>query len=127
MKNFKHVHETDFEKRCIEKNQFNIVSIERERGFQLPLMAQRQSLRRRRITSWGCGGAGHLRSSFPRINKENHNIKCLGCGRTGHVRSNYPRVNQEDPSRTSLTETKEVCSNRKGSADEDGDVRLKRP
>ncbi|GFV71117.1 general transcription factor II-I repeat domain-containing protein 2A [Trichonephila clavipes] len=37
MKNFKHVHKTDFEKRYIENNQFNIVSIEKERGFQLPL------------------------------------------------------------------------------------------
>ncbi|GFV56880.1 hypothetical protein TNCV_1869211 [Trichonephila clavipes] len=37
MENFKHVHKTDFEKRYIENNQFNIVSIERERGFQLPL------------------------------------------------------------------------------------------
>ncbi|GFT83558.1 uncharacterized protein TNCV_4866221 [Trichonephila clavipes] len=35
MKNFKHVHKTDFEKRYIENSQFNIVSI--ERGFQHPL------------------------------------------------------------------------------------------
>ncbi|GFY24489.1 retrovirus-related Pol polyprotein from transposon 412 [Trichonephila clavipes] len=47
------------------------------------LMAQRQNLRRR-ITCWGCGGAGHLRSSCPRIYKEDHNIKCWGCGRVGH-------------------------------------------
>ncbi|GFY21121.1 uncharacterized protein TNCV_3991651 [Trichonephila clavipes] len=40
------------------------------------LMAQRQNLRRHRITCWGCGGAGHLRSSCPRINKENPYIKC---------------------------------------------------
>ncbi|GFU49129.1 uncharacterized protein TNCV_573681 [Trichonephila clavipes] len=90
------------------------------------LMAQRQNLRRRRITCWGCGGAGHLRNSCPRINKD-HNIKCWGCGRTGHVRSNCPRVNQEDPCRTSVTESKKVCSNRKRSADENGDVRSKRP
>ncbi|GFS58814.1 hypothetical protein TNCV_4271161 [Trichonephila clavipes] len=38
MKNFKHVHKTDFEKRYIENSQFNIVSIEKERGFQLPLI-----------------------------------------------------------------------------------------
>ncbi|GFS54202.1 retrovirus-related Pol polyprotein from transposon 297 [Trichonephila clavipes] len=37
MKNFKHVHKTDFEKRYIENSQFNIVSIEGEKGFQLPL------------------------------------------------------------------------------------------
>ncbi|GFU53114.1 retrovirus-related Pol polyprotein from transposon 412 [Trichonephila clavipes] len=47
-------------------------------------MAQRQNLRRRRITYWGCGGAGHLRRSCPRINKEDRNIKCCWCGRTGH-------------------------------------------
>ncbi|GFX87610.1 uncharacterized protein TNCV_2465031 [Trichonephila clavipes] len=85
------------------------------------LMAQRQNLMRRRIMCWGCGGAGHLRSSCPRINKD-HNIKCWGCGRTGHVRSNCPRVNQEDPCHTSVTESKKVCSNRKGSADENGHV-----
>ncbi|GFT69150.1 uncharacterized protein TNCV_2566071 [Trichonephila clavipes] len=67
------------------------------------LMAQRQNLRRRRITCWVCGGAEHLRSSCPRINKEDHNIKCWGCSRTGHVRSNFSRVNQEDPCRTSVT------------------------
>ncbi|GFW93478.1 uncharacterized protein TNCV_46811 [Trichonephila clavipes] len=65
------------------------------------LMAQRQNLRRRKITCWGCDGVGHLRSSCPRINKE-------------------------DPCRTSVTESKKVCSNRKGS-DENGDVRSKRP
>ncbi|GFX69820.1 gag-pol [Trichonephila clavipes] len=91
------------------------------------LMAQRQNLRIRRIMCWGCGGTGHLRSSCPRINKEDHNIKCWGCGRTGHVRSNFPRVNQDDPCRTSVTESKRVCSNRKGSAEENGDVRSKRP
>ncbi|GFU47757.1 retrovirus-related Pol polyprotein from transposon 412 [Trichonephila clavipes] len=68
----------------------------------------------------------HLRSSCPRIKKENHNIKCWGCGRTGHVRSNCPRVNQEDPFRTSVTKSKKLCSNRKGS-EENGDVRSKRP
>ncbi|PRD24553.1 UNVERIFIED_CONTAM: hypothetical protein NCL1_43423 [Trichonephila clavipes] len=56
------------------------------------LKAQCQNLRRRRITCWGCDGAGHLRNSCPRINKEDCNIKCWGCGRTGHVRSNCPRV-----------------------------------
>ncbi|GFT24592.1 retrovirus-related Pol polyprotein from transposon 412 [Trichonephila clavipes] len=90
------------------------------------LMAQRQNLRRRRITYWGCGGAGHIRSSCPRINKEDNIIKCWGCGSAGHVRSNCPRVNQDDPCRTSVTESKKVCSNRKGS-DENGDVRSKRP
>ncbi|GFX01433.1 uncharacterized protein TNCV_1864071 [Trichonephila clavipes] len=40
--------------------------------------------------------------------------------------SNCPRVNQEDPSRTSVTESKKVCSNRQES-DENGDVRSKRP
>ncbi|GFW28844.1 retrovirus-related Pol polyprotein from transposon 412 [Trichonephila clavipes] len=34
---------------------------------------------------WECGGTGHLRSSCPRMNKENSNIKCWGCGRTGHA------------------------------------------
>ncbi|GFS52018.1 trimethylguanosine synthase [Trichonephila clavipes] len=90
-------------------------------------MAQRQNLRRWRITCWGCGGALHLRSSFPRINKEDHNIKCWGCSRTGHVRSNCHQVNQEDPCCTSVTESKKVCSNQKGSAEENGDVRSKRP
>ncbi|GFW05846.1 uncharacterized protein TNCV_603181 [Trichonephila clavipes] len=90
------------------------------------LMAQRQNLRRRRITCWGCGGAELLRSSCPRINKEDQNIKCWGCCRAGHVISNCPRVNQEDPCRTSVTESKNVCSNRKGS-EENGDVRSKRP
>ncbi|GFX20849.1 CCHC-type domain-containing protein [Trichonephila clavipes] len=47
------------------------------------LMAQRQNLRSRRITCWGCGGAGHLRSSCPRINKEDHNIKCWGAVEPG--------------------------------------------
>ncbi|GFT96446.1 retrovirus-related Pol polyprotein from transposon 412 [Trichonephila clavipes] len=75
---------------------------------------------------WGCGGAGHLRSSCSRINKEDHNIKCWGCGRPGHVRSNCPQVNQKDPCRTSVTESKKVCSNRKGSADENGGIRSKR-
>ncbi|GFV82414.1 uncharacterized protein TNCV_3982071 [Trichonephila clavipes] len=91
------------------------------------LMAQRQTLRRRRITCWGCSGAGNLKSSCPRINKEDRNIKCWGCGSTGHVRSNCPRVNQKDPCRTSVTESKKVFSNRKGSADGNGDVRSKRP
>ncbi|GFX11673.1 hypothetical protein TNCV_4340191 [Trichonephila clavipes] len=36
MKNFKHVHKTDFEKRYIENSQFNIVSTERDR-FPTPL------------------------------------------------------------------------------------------
>ncbi|GFW14627.1 uncharacterized protein TNCV_1560901 [Trichonephila clavipes] len=89
------------------------------------LMAQRQNLKRCRITCWGCGGVDHLRSSCPRIIKD-HNIKCCGCCRTGHVRSNCPRVNQEDPFRTSVTESKKVCSNRKESADKNGDVRSKR-
>ncbi|GFU07823.1 uncharacterized protein TNCV_3551471 [Trichonephila clavipes] len=101
--------------------------IEKLREEIQDLMAERQNLRRRRIMCWGCGGAGHLRSSCRRINKEDHNIKCWGCGRTGHVRSNCPRVNQEDPCHTSGTESKKVCSNRKGSADENGDVHSKRP
>ncbi|GFS69774.1 hypothetical protein TNCV_3006601 [Trichonephila clavipes] len=46
-------------------------------------MAQRQNLRRRIITCWECGGAGHLRSSCPRINKEDRNIKCWGVVETG--------------------------------------------
>ncbi|GFT62177.1 uncharacterized protein TNCV_251991 [Trichonephila clavipes] len=77
------------------------------------LMAQRQNLRRRRITCRECGGSGHLRSSCPRINKEDHNIKCWGCDRPGHVRSNCPRINQKDPCRTSVTEPKKVCSTEK--------------
>ncbi|GFX09447.1 uncharacterized protein TNCV_4698331 [Trichonephila clavipes] len=101
--------------------------IEKLREEIQDLRAQRQNLRRRRITFWGCGGAGHPRSSCPRINKEDHNIKCWGCSRSRHVRSNCPRVNQKDPCRTSVTKSKKVCSNRKGSADENGDVRSKRP
>ncbi|GFY36381.1 integrase_H2C2 domain-containing protein [Trichonephila clavipes] len=54
-------------------------------------------------------------------------MNCWGCGRPEHVRSNFPQANQKDPCRTSVTESKKVCSNRKGSADENGDVRLKRP
>ncbi|GFW23043.1 retrovirus-related Pol polyprotein from transposon 412 [Trichonephila clavipes] len=95
--------------------------IEKPREEIQDLMAQRQNLRRHRIMCWGYGGAGPLRSSCPRINKD-HNIKCWGCSRTGHVRSNCPRVNQEDPYCTSVTESKKVCSNRKGSADENGDI-----
>ncbi|GFX60107.1 uncharacterized protein TNCV_4532681 [Trichonephila clavipes] len=101
--------------------------IEKLREKIQALMAHCQNLRRRRIRCWECGGAGHLRSSCPRINKEDRNIKCWGCGRTGQVRSNCPRENQEDPSRTSVTESKKVCSNRKGSGDENGDVRSRRP
>ncbi|GFX72749.1 uncharacterized protein TNCV_4063441 [Trichonephila clavipes] len=67
--------------------------IEKLREEIQDLMAQRQNLRRRRITCWGCGGAGYLRN----------------------------------PGRTSVTESKKVCSNRKGSTDENGDVRSKRP
>ncbi|PRD18545.1 UNVERIFIED_CONTAM: hypothetical protein NCL1_60214, partial [Trichonephila clavipes] len=100
--------------------------IEKLRDEIQDLMAQRQNLRRHRITCWVCSRAGHLRSSCPRINKEDHNIKCWGCGRTAHVRSNCLRVNQEDPCRTSVTESNKVCSNRKGLADENGDVRSKR-
>ncbi|PRD19999.1 UNVERIFIED_CONTAM: gag-pol [Trichonephila clavipes] len=87
---------------------------------------QMANLRKRRITCWGCGGAGHLRSSCPRINKEDRNIKCWGCGRTGHVKSNCPRVNQEDPCSTSVIESKKVCSHRKRSADTNGDVRSRK-
>ncbi|GFV84434.1 protein NYNRIN [Trichonephila clavipes] len=76
--------------------------IEKLREKIQDLMAQRQNMRRRRITCWGCGGSGH-------------------------VRSNCPRVNQKDPCRTSVTESKKVCSNRKASADENGDVHSKRP
>ncbi|GFY10973.1 uncharacterized protein TNCV_1124941 [Trichonephila clavipes] len=101
--------------------------IEKLREEIQDLLAQRQNLRRRRIMCWGCGETGHLRSSCPRINEEDHNIKCWGRGRTGHVRSNCPRVNQEDPCRTSVTESKKVCSNRKGLADKNGDVRSKKP
>ncbi|GFT14495.1 uncharacterized protein TNCV_4004521 [Trichonephila clavipes] len=101
--------------------------IEKLREEIQALMAQRQNLRRRRIMCWCCGGAGHLRSSCPRINKEDRNIKCCGCGRTGQIRNNCPPVNQEDPCRTSVTESKKVCCNRKGSADENGDVLSKRP
>ncbi|GFV56325.1 integrase_H2C2 domain-containing protein [Trichonephila clavipes] len=46
---------------------------------------------------------------------------------TRHVRSNCPRVNQEDHCRTSVTESKKVCSNRKSSEDKNGYVRLNRP
>ncbi|GFW21928.1 gag-pol [Trichonephila clavipes] len=87
--------------------------IEKLREEIQDLIAQRQNLRKRRITCWGCGGAGYLRSRCPRINKEDHNINCWGCGRIGHVRSNCPRVNQEDPCRTnrkSCLENSKYCS-----------------
>ncbi|GFU76471.1 hypothetical protein TNCV_3620761 [Trichonephila clavipes] len=45
-------------------------------------MAQRQNLKRRRITCWGCGGTGHLRSC-PSIIKEDHDIKCWACREPG--------------------------------------------
>ncbi|GFV14564.1 uncharacterized protein TNCV_3999151 [Trichonephila clavipes] len=60
-----------------------------------------------------------------KIEKLRKEIQNLMAQRTGHVRSNFPRVNQEDPCRTSVTESKKVCSNRKVS-DENGDVRSKR-
>ncbi|GFX83052.1 hypothetical protein TNCV_5002001 [Trichonephila clavipes] len=60
--------------------------IEKLREEIQDLMAQRQSLRRRIITCSGCDEAMHLRSSCPRIIKEDHNIKCWGWGRTEHVR-----------------------------------------
>ncbi|GFU58547.1 integrase_H2C2 domain-containing protein [Trichonephila clavipes] len=49
-------------------------------------MVQRQNLRKRRITYWGCGGVGHLRSSCPRTNKEDHSIKCWGAVEPGILR-----------------------------------------
>ncbi|GFS61525.1 uncharacterized protein TNCV_4312301 [Trichonephila clavipes] len=72
-------------------------------------------------------GDRHLRSSCARINKEDHNIECWECGSTGHVRTNCSRVNQEDSCRTSVTESKKVCRNRKGLTEENRDVRSKRP
>ncbi|GFW03991.1 uncharacterized protein TNCV_2051071 [Trichonephila clavipes] len=104
-----------------------INQIEKLRGEMLDLMVQRQNRRRRRITCWGCEEAEHLRSSCPRINKEDRNIKCWVCGKTGHERSMCPQVNQEGFCRTSVTESKKVFSHRKKSADENGDVRSRRP
>ncbi|GFV47319.1 integrase_H2C2 domain-containing protein [Trichonephila clavipes] len=50
-----------------------------------------------------------------------------GSAGTSATHDDRPRVNQEDPCRTSVTESKKVCSNRKGSTEENGDVRSKRP
>ncbi|GFT72357.1 uncharacterized protein TNCV_3609081 [Trichonephila clavipes] len=72
------------------------------------LLAQPQNLRRR-ITCWGCGGAGHLRSSCPRITKD-RNIQCWGCNGTGHVRNNCHRAKQKDPHCASVIKSKKVCS-----------------
>ncbi|GFV39644.1 retrovirus-related Pol polyprotein from transposon 412 [Trichonephila clavipes] len=55
-------------------------------------MAQRQNLRRDRITYWVCGVVGHLRSSCPRINKEDRNINCWGCGRSENSRKEIWRI-----------------------------------
>ncbi|GFT01469.1 gag-pol [Trichonephila clavipes] len=90
-------------------------------------MAPRQNLRRSRITCWECGGAGHLRNSYPRINNEDRNVKCWCCDGTGHARSNFPRVNQEYPHRASVIESMKVCSHRKGSEDENINSLLRRP
>ncbi|GFV93287.1 integrase_H2C2 domain-containing protein [Trichonephila clavipes] len=71
--------------------------IEKLREEIQDLMAQRQNLRRRRIMCWGCGGTGHLRSSCPQINKEDQQSSAGGAVEPGI------------------------------SADENGDIRLKRP
>ncbi|GFS57447.1 gag-pol [Trichonephila clavipes] len=89
------------------------------------LIAQRQKQTRRTITCWRCGESDHLRSSFPRINKDRSN-KCWRCGGTGHL-SNCPRVHQEDPPRASVIESKKVCSHRKGSAHGNADTLSRRP
>ncbi|GFV39276.1 uncharacterized protein TNCV_1229781 [Trichonephila clavipes] len=94
--------------------------IEKLRKQIQDLMAERQNLRRGRITCWGWGGVGHLRSSCPRINKEDRNVKCWGCDVTGHARSNCTRLNQEYPHSASVIESKKVCSHRKGS--EEGNI-----
>ncbi|GFV03875.1 uncharacterized protein TNCV_3173091 [Trichonephila clavipes] len=54
-----------------------IKEIEKLREEIQELIAQRQNLRRRRISCWGCGGAGHLRSS-PQINKKRSQHQVLG-------------------------------------------------
>ncbi|GFU35238.1 integrase_H2C2 domain-containing protein [Trichonephila clavipes] len=62
-----------------------------------------------------------MRSSCPRINKEDLNIKCWGCGRTG----------PSSKSRRSLSyncnRIKKVCTNRKGSAHGNADALSRRP
>ncbi|GFX11364.1 retrovirus-related Pol polyprotein from transposon 412 [Trichonephila clavipes] len=91
------------------------------------LMAQLQNRRRRSITCWGCGEPGHLRRNYHRNNKKDRSTKCWGCGRAGHLRNNCPRVNQKHPHRANVIESKEVCRNRKGSAEGNGDVPSRRP
>ncbi|GFU23035.1 hypothetical protein TNCV_3514931 [Trichonephila clavipes] len=49
--------------------------------------------------------------------REDHSTWYWGCGGAGFLRNNYPGVNQKDPHRASVIESREVCSQRKGSAD----------
>ncbi|GFT48877.1 uncharacterized protein TNCV_2770961 [Trichonephila clavipes] len=90
-------------------------------------MAQLQKRRRRSITYWGCGEPRHLRSNCPRNNKEDCSTKCWGCGGMGHLRNNCLRVNHKYPHRASEIESKNGCSVRKGSSDENGVFHSKRP
>ncbi|GFU37115.1 uncharacterized protein TNCV_1555031 [Trichonephila clavipes] len=71
--------------------------IEKMREKIQDLMAQRQNLRRRRITCWGCGGAGHLRSSCPRIITEDHDIKFWACGEPGISADENGEVRSKTP------------------------------
>ncbi|GFU36118.1 hypothetical protein TNCV_2343251 [Trichonephila clavipes] len=80
-------------------------------------MAQRHNLRRGTMTCRGCDETGHGRSNCSRNNKEDHSTWYWGCGGAGLLRNNYPGVNQKDPHRASVIESREVCSQRKGSAD----------
>ncbi|GFV56836.1 CCHC-type domain-containing protein [Trichonephila clavipes] len=83
-----------------------IKEIEKLREEIQDLTAQRQNLRTHRITCWGCGGEGHLRSSCPQINKEDRNIKVLGV----RNRKRSAKGNEDVPLRRTCLENRKYCS-----------------
>ncbi|GFV50522.1 uncharacterized protein TNCV_4032421 [Trichonephila clavipes] len=61
------------------------------------------------------------------VREEDRSTKCWGCGGARHLRNNCPRINQKDPQRTSVIESKKVCSHRKGSPDGNIEAPSRRP
>ncbi|GFT18802.1 uncharacterized protein TNCV_4710191 [Trichonephila clavipes] len=59
------------ESRCIKE-------IEKLKEEMQSFIAQSQNWSIRSITCWGCGESGHLKSNFPRNNKEDRLTKCWG-------------------------------------------------